>query len=95
MKANELSSKDLMVGDWVMSKELKTPVKVCSIMNHYETTIYFCCQGNEFIVNSYQLEPIPLNKWRRNNFDWDLSRAAKKKKIEKIINEQTKQENGQ
>lgn len=60
MKANELSSKDLMVGDWVMSKELKTPVKVCSIMNHYETTIYFCCQGNEFIVNSYQLEPIPL-----------------------------------
>lgn len=55
MKANEL-----MIGDWVMSKGLKTPVEVCSIMNHYETTIYFCCQGNEFIVNSYQLEPIPL-----------------------------------
>lgn len=35
------------------------------------------------------------NKWRRNNFDWDLSRAAKKKKIEKIIDKQTKQENGQ
>lgn len=55
MKANEL-----MIGDWVMSKELKTPVKVCSIMNHYETTIYFYYQGNEFIVNSYQFEPIPL-----------------------------------
>jgi hypothetical protein len=35
-----------------------------------------------------------LNKWRRNNFDWDLSRAAKKKKIEMIIDKQTKQENG-
>lgn len=34
-----------------------------------------------------------LNKWRRNNFDWDLSRAAKKKKIEMIIDKQTKQEN--
>ena len=34
------------------------------------------------------------NKWRRHNNDWDLSRAAKKKKIEMIIDKQTKQENG-
>lgn len=73
MKANELKVTDLMVGDWVMSKELKTPVKVCSIMNHYETTIYFCCQGNEFIVNSYQLEPIPLTPeiLEKNGFELD------------------------
>ena len=36
-----------------------------------------------------------LNKWRRHDFEWDLSRAAKKKKIEMIINKQTKQENEQ
>ena len=36
-----------------------------------------------------------LNKWRRNNFDWDLSRSAYKKKIEKIIDKLTKEENGQ
>ena len=36
-----------------------------------------------------------LNKWRRHDCDWDLSRAAKKKKIEMIIDKQTKQENGQ
>lgn len=35
-----------------------------------------------------------LNKWRRNNFDWDLSRSAYKKKIEKIIDKLTKEENG-
>lgn len=35
-----------------------------------------------------------LNKWRRHNNDWGLSRAAKKKKIEMIIDKQTKQENG-
>ena len=33
-----------------------------------------------------------LNKWRRHNFDWDLSRAARKEKIEKIINKQMQQE---
>jgi hypothetical protein len=69
----EISAKSLQIGDWVMSKELKTPVKVCSIMNHYETTIYFCCQGNEFIVNSYQLEPIPLTPeiLEKNGFEFD------------------------
>ena len=34
-----------------------------------------------------------LNKWRRHNNDWDLSRAAKKKKIEKIMDKITKEEN--
>lgn len=33
-----------------------------------------------------------LNKWRRNNFDWDIARATKKEKIEKIINKQMQQE---
>ena len=35
-----------------------------------------------------------LNKWWRHDCDWDLTRAEKKKKMEKIINKQTKQENG-
>lgn len=35
-----------------------------------------------------------LNKWRRNNFDWDLSRSAYKKKIEKIMDKITREENG-
>ncbi len=33
-----------------------------------------------------------INKWRRHDFDWDLTRAAKKEKMEKIINKQTKEE---
>ena len=35
-----------------------------------------------------------LNKWRRNNFDCGLSRSAYKKKIEKIMDKITKEENG-
>lgn len=34
-----------------------------------------------------------INKWRRHNNDWDLSRAAKKKKIEMIIDKQNKKMN--
>lgn len=33
-----------------------------------------------------------LNKWRRHNREWDLSRAARKEKVEKIINKQMQQE---
>ena len=49
-----------MIGDWVIFKDLKVPVKVCSIMNHYRTSIYFYYNGSELIVQDFQIEPIPL-----------------------------------
>lgn len=56
-----MKTTDLMIGDWVISKDLKVPVKVRSIMNHYYgTSIYFYHNGSEFIVQDFQIEPIPL-----------------------------------
>lgn len=51
---------ELMIGDWVMSNDLKTPIKICSIMNHYGTNIYFYHEASEYISNISKLEPIPL-----------------------------------
>ena len=55
-----MRTEDLMIGDWVISKDLKVPVKVRSIMNHYGTSIYFYHNGSEFIVQDFQIEPIPI-----------------------------------
>lgn len=55
-----MKAENLMIGDWVTSKDLKVPVKVRSIMNHYGTSIYFYHNGSEFIVRDFQIEPIPL-----------------------------------
>ena len=60
MKANELTSKDLMIGDWVLQCELNIPVKVQSIICHYGESIYFYHETREYISNVSKLEPIPL-----------------------------------
>ncbi len=57
-----MKAEELMIGDWVISKDLKVPVKVRSIMNHYGTSIYFYHNGSEFIVQNFQIEPIPLTE---------------------------------
>ena len=55
MKATEVT-----IGDWVISKDLKVPVKVVSMVQHYGTSIFFYHDTRQYIANDFQFEPISL-----------------------------------
>ena len=65
-----MNIKDLMIGDWVLQSELNVPVKVQSIMCHYDENIYFYHETREYISNVSKLEPIPLTEeiLKKNGF---------------------------
>lgn len=73
MKATEL-----MTGDWVMSKDLKIPIRVRNVMNHYGISISFYHNGNEYIVQDFQIEPIPLTTeiLEKNEYCYDEASDA-------------------
>ena len=54
MKANELSYKDLMVGDWVYNTNNKKPEQVCEILERMVMLAY-----ND-LYNYDEIEPIPI-----------------------------------
>lgn len=71
MKANELSAKDLMIGDWVCLPSImstdKYQVKVLEIQ---DDCIKYYCGGKKMMVRFKHIEPIPLTSeiLKKNGF---------------------------